>query len=64
MTKPRLFTVLLLLLAAGLPALGGCGGDDTPQTKEGFILEADGVCEEFVDEFAKAGAQNPGTPRG
>ena len=63
MLKPRPLIVLVVLLAAGLLALSGCGGDDTPQTKEGFILEADGVCEEFVDEFTKAGSQNPGTPR-
>ena len=63
MLKPRRLTVLVVLLAAGLLALSGCGGDDTPQTKEGFILEADGVCEAFVDEFTEAGSQNPGTPK-
>jgi hypothetical protein len=61
--QSRPVTVLALLLVAGLLALSGCGGDDPPQTKEGFILEADGVCETFVDEFTKAGAQNPGTPK-
>ena len=63
MLKPRPLALLGLLLVAGLLALSGCGGDDTPQTKEGFILEADGVCEEFLDEFTDAGSQNPGTPR-
>ena len=63
MLKPRPRTVLVLLLAAALLALSGCGGDDAPQTKEGFILEADGVCESFVDEFTEAGSQNPGTPQ-
>jgi hypothetical protein len=61
---PRPLTVLVVLLATGLvAALSGCGGDATPQTKEGFILEADGVCETFVDEFTEAGSQNPETPR-
>ena len=63
MLKPRPLSVLVVLLVAGLLALSGCGGDDAPQTKEGFILEADGVCETFVDEFAEAGAQDPGTPQ-
>ena len=63
MLKPRPLSVLVGLLVAGLLALSGCGGDDAPQTKEGFILEADGVCETFVDEFAEAGAQDPGTPQ-
>ena len=64
MLKPRLLALLVVvLLELGLVALSCCGGDDTPQTKEGFILEADGVCEEFLDEFADAGSQNPGTPK-
>ena len=63
MLGPRPLTVLVVLIVGGLLALSGCGGDDAPQTKEGFILEADGVCETFVDEFAEAGAQNPGTPK-
>src|SRR5687767_7937700 len=54
---------LLLVLVAGLGLLAGCGGDDGPQTKEGFISEADGVCEEFLDEFAEAGADDPTTAR-
>ena len=54
---------LLALLLTMLAVLAGCGGDDAPQTKEGFILEADGVCATFVDEFAEAGAQDPGTPQ-
>ena len=63
MSKPRALTVLGLLLVAGLLALSGCGGDDAPQTKEGFILEADGVCEDFLDDFTEAGSQNPRTPK-
>ena len=54
---------LVLVLAAGPVLLNGCGGDDGPQTKEGFILDADGVCESFVDEFEDAGAKNPGTAK-
>jgi hypothetical protein len=54
---------LLLVLVAGLGVLAGCGGDDGPQTKEGFILEADGVCEDFLGEFADAGADDPTTPK-
>ena len=53
--------VLVLVLAAGLALLGGCGGDSGPQTKEGFILDADGVCESFLTEFEDAGSGNPGT---
>ena len=63
MLKPRPLTVLVALFVGGLLALSGCGGDDAPQTKEGFILEADGVCETFADDFTEAGAQNPGTPK-
>ena len=61
--SPRCLAVLLLVLAGGLALLGGCGGDDGPQTKEGFILEADGVCEDFLGEFADAGDANPGTAK-
>jgi len=53
--------VLVLVLAAGLALLSGCGGDSGPQTKEGFILDADGVCESFLTEFEDAGSGNPGT---
>ena len=63
MLRPRLLAVLAVLLAAALLTFSGCGGEDTPQTKEGFILEADGVCETFLGEFREAGAQNPGTPK-
>ena len=60
----RSLAVLILVLFAGVLLLSGCGGDDSgPQTKEGFILEADGVCESYVDEFNKAGSQSPGTPK-
>ena len=56
--------VLVLLLVAGLLPLSGCGGDDRgPQTKEGFILDADGVCESFAGEFEDAGSANPGTAK-
>ena len=55
--------VLVLVLVAGVALPSGCGGDETPQTKEGFILEADGVCETFVDDFTAAGSQSPGTPK-
>ncbi len=53
----------LLVLVAGLGVLAsGCGGgDDGPQTKEGFVLDADGVCDDFLGEFADAGADDPGT---
>ena len=54
--------VLILVLFAGFLLLSGCGGDDSgPQTKEGFILDADGVCERFLTEFEDAGSRNPGT---
>ena len=61
--RARSVAVLALLLVAGLALVSGCGGEDAPQTKEGFILEADGVCESFVDDFSEAGSQNPGTPK-
>jgi hypothetical protein len=48
------------LLAAVL--LAGCGGDDRPQTKEGFISAADGVCADASTDLANAGAANPQTP--
>jgi hypothetical protein len=55
---------MLLILLAGIALLSGCGGgDDGPQTKEGFILEADGVCDDFLGEFADAGADDPGTAK-
>ena len=61
--RARWFAVVVLVLVAGLVALSGCGGEDAPQTKEGFILEADGVCESFVGEFTEAGSKDPGTPK-
>ena len=59
----RRFAILpVLLLAVAL--LIGCGGEDRgPQTKEGFILDADGVCESFAGEFEEAGAASPGTAK-
>ena len=61
MAQPRSLIVLVLVLAAaaGSALLSACGGDDAPQTKQSFILEADGVCEEFAGEFSEAGAQEP-----
>jgi hypothetical protein len=52
-----------VLLAAAL--LAGCGGDEDkgPQTKEGFISAADGVCEDLFSEFAQADADQPTTPQ-
>jgi len=51
-----------LVLAAVL--LAGCGGgDDSPQTKEGFISAADGVCEDLFSEFAQLSSGQPTTPR-
>ena len=60
-SRLRSLIVLAVVLAAGPALLSACGGDDAPQTKESFILEADGVCEDFVGEFTEAGAQEPDT---
>lgn len=62
---PASLAALLLILVAGVGLLlNGCGGgDDGPQTKEGFVLDADGVCEDFLGEFADAGSDNPGTAK-
>lgn len=51
------------MLVAGASVLSACGGDDAPQTKESFILEADGVCESFAKEFSETGSQDPGTAK-
>jgi hypothetical protein len=51
----------VLLLAVAL--IAGCGGDDAPQTKEGFINDADGVCQSLAGEFESSGSQQPGTPK-
>lgn len=61
--RRRCRAVLLLVLFAGLALLSGCGGDSGPQTKEGFVLDADGVCESFLTEFQDAGSANPGTAK-
>jgi hypothetical protein len=51
-----------LVLAAAL--LAGCGGgDDAPQTKEGFISAADSVCEDLFSQFAQASSGQPTTPQ-
>jgi hypothetical protein len=55
-------TLPIILLVTVL--LAGCGGDDTgPQTKEGFISAADGVCENVQSDIQRAGAANPRTPQ-
>lgn len=54
--------VVLVVMLAGASLLSACG-DDAPQTKESFILEADGVCESFAKEFGEAGSQDPGTAK-
>ena len=54
-------TLFAALLVTAL--LAGCGGDDAPQTKEGFINDADRVCENLAEELADAGARQPGTPK-
>ncbi|MGH2899648.1 MAG: hypothetical protein ACRDMZ_13325 [Solirubrobacteraceae bacterium] len=59
---PRLVARVSLLLLVAL--LAGCGGgDDGPQTKQGFILAADGVCSDVSTELANAGALDPETPK-
>jgi hypothetical protein len=58
----RLASLPVLLLAFTL--VGGCGGgDDGPQTKEGFISEADGVCQTLAGDFESSGSQQPGTAK-
>lgn len=56
----RLAILPALVLAFALFA--GCG-DDGPQTKEGFISDADGVCQNLAGDFESAGSQQPGTPQ-
>jgi hypothetical protein len=44
--------------------LAGCGGGDSgPQTKEGFISAADGVCQDLFSDFSKASSGEPTTPQ-
>ena len=57
----RRIAPLPVLLALAL--IAGCGGDDGPQTKEGFISEADGICQSLAGEFESAGSEQPGTPQ-
>ena len=59
MLPRRPLTVLVLATAL----LAGCGGDDSPQTKEGFISAADGVCEDLFSEFAQLSSGQPTTPQ-
>jgi phage tail protein X len=55
----------LPLALALIALLAGCGGseDTGPQTKEGFILAADGVCQNLSSDLAAAGSTNPQTPQ-
>ncbi|HVF79514.1 MAG TPA: hypothetical protein VNA28_14555 [Solirubrobacteraceae bacterium] len=54
---------LTAVLLAAVFLAAGCGGDDKgPQTKEGFISAADGVCEDLFSEFAQAKGTEPTTP--
>jgi len=59
----RRLAVLPVLLALVVALLAGCGGDDGPQTKEGFISEADGLCQSLAGEVESSGSQQPGTPQ-
>ena len=55
-------TIAIALLALAL--LAGCGGGgDPPQTKAGFIAEADEVCASLAEEIEEAGAREPTTPQ-
>lgn len=55
-------TLTAVVLATAL--LTGCGDDDSgPQTKEGFISAADGVCQDLFSEFAQIEAAAPRTPQ-
>jgi hypothetical protein len=60
---PRRFAVLPVLLFT-VALLTGCGGgDDGPQTKEGFISAADEVCSSLSGDFESSGSQQPGTAK-
>lgn len=60
MLARRTLTATVLATAS----LAGCGGgDDAPQTKEGFISAADSVCEDLFGEFAQIGSGQPTTPK-
>ncbi len=62
----RLPTALRIASIVAASAVLGCGGggdDRGPQTKEGFISAADGVCEALFSEFAQAREEQPETAR-
>ncbi len=55
-------SLIAVLLAAVV--LAGCGGgDDAPQTKEGFISAADSVCEDIFSEFARGSSDELATAK-
>lgn len=54
-------TLPIALLVTAL--LAGCGGDTGPQTKEGFISAADGVCVKAQSDIQRAGSADPQTPQ-
>jgi hypothetical protein len=58
---PRRTLPIAVLVTA---LLAGCGGGDTgPQTKEGFISAADGVCVKVQSDIQRAGSADPRTPQ-
>jgi hypothetical protein len=59
---PRRTLPALLLVTALIAGCGG-GGDSGPQTKEGFIAEADSVCESVAGRLAEGGTKDPRTPQ-
>jgi hypothetical protein len=56
---PRRTLPTVLLVSA---LLAGCGDGSGPQTKEGFISAADGVCEKVQSDIQRAGSAEPQTP--
>ncbi len=53
---------LLAALFSLTVLLAACGGGSAPQTREGFISAADGVCQKLFGEIAQAGSADPKTP--